>query len=81
MHFKGMSEGLYFEAHPEFYKPIVPDKCKWKTHPLGIEIYVEKKDEGGEGKKEFWPHLLQDKSMEKLNTVSSVASSPLSNHC
>jgi len=81
MHFRGNSEGHYFEAHLEFYKPIIPDKSKWKTHPLGVEIYVQKKqdDESEQGKKEgkkssFWPHLLKDKSLEKLNTVRSLCS-------
>jgi hypothetical protein len=72
MHFQGMSEGRYFEAHLEFYKPIVPEKCQWQNHPLGVEIYIEKKKEQEEGEEneKFWPHLLKDKSLEKLNTVS-----------
>jgi hypothetical protein len=80
MHFRGDSEGKYFEAHLEFYKPIVPDKCKWKNHPLGLEVYIEKKEDekkkegkeekNKEGKGLFWPHLLKDKSLEKLNTVT-----------
>lgn len=65
MQFSGMSEEKYFEAHVEFYKPIVANRCQWKNHPLGVEIYVKKKDA------EFWPHLLKDKSLEKLNTVST----------
>jgi hypothetical protein len=60
-----MSEEKYFEAHVEFYKPIVANRCQWKNHPLGVEIYVKKKDA------EFWPHLLKDKSLEKLNTVTT----------
>ena len=70
MRFRGMSEGNYFEANLEFYKPIVPEKSKWKDHPLGTEVYIEKKKEANE-KGEFWPHLLKDKSLEKQNTVSS----------
>jgi len=84
LHFRGECEGKPFEAHLEFYKPIVPEKCKWQNHPLGVEIYVQKKKEekeekGKEGKtteedddekKGFWPHLLKDKSLEKLNTVT-----------
>lgn len=66
MKFSGMSEEKYFEANLEFYKPIVADKCQWKNHPLGVEIYVQKKDA------EFWPNLLKDKSLEKLNTVSTT---------
>jgi hypothetical protein len=65
MQFSGMSEEKYFEAHVEFYKPIVANRCQWKNHPLGVEIYVKKKDA------EFWPHLLKDKSLEKLNTVTT----------
>lgn len=72
MQFRGMSEEKYFEANLEFYKPIVPDKCQWKNHPLGVEIYIEKKKEEGEEKPKFWPHLLKDKSLEKLNTVRYV---------
>lgn len=70
MHFRGMSEGKYFEANLEFFKPIIPEKCQWKNHPLGVEIYVPKKKEEGDEKPKFWTHLLKDKSLEKLNTVS-----------
>lgn len=71
MDFTGNSEGQYFEAHLEFYKPIVAADCKWKTHPLGTEIYIAKKPQPDETTKEqkYWPHLLKDKSLETVNTV------------
>ena len=81
MDFKGNSEGSYFETHLEFYKPIVAEKSTWKTHPLGVEIYIPKQAEEGEGddkkkkeKQKFWPHLLKDKSLETSNTVCQRSS-------
>mmetsp|Transcript_37501 Transcript_37501/g.69351 ORF Transcript_37501/g.69351 Transcript_37501/m.69351 type:complete len:110 (-) Transcript_37501:633-962(-) len=73
LHFKGESEGKYFEADLELFHQIDPKECKWKTHPLGVEIYVKKKkDDTGKEKGKlsgFWPHLLKDKALEKINTV------------
>lgn len=74
LHFKGESEGKYFEANLHFFHPIDPEGCKWKTHPLGVEIFVKKKkDDTGKEKGKlsgFWPHLLKEKALEKINTVT-----------
>jgi len=73
LHFRGESEGKYFETNLELFRSIDPAGCKWKTHPLGVEIYVKKLGarKKKKGKKSgFWPHLLKDKALEKLSTVT-----------
>ena len=62
MNFKGTSKDKYYEAHIEFYQPILPEESAYQVHPLGVEMIVKKaKDKRNDGKKGFWPHLLKEK--------------------
>jgi hypothetical protein len=64
--FKGVSEGKDYELHIEFYKKVDASGSTYKVLPRSVQMLLQKDKDDQE---EFWPRLLQDKTLEK-NHVS-----------
>lgn len=73
LHFRGVSDGMSYEADLQFYDSIDAKASTYKILPRSIQINIMKKQKGdsasgGNSDKDgpkFWPHLLKDKAMEK----------------
>lgn len=71
LHFKGTSEDKLYEVNIKFFKPIDsknPDST-YKVLPRSVQMHVMKvtkdEDEKDDDEEEFWPRLLEDKTLEK----------------
>ncbi len=70
LHFKGTSEDKPYEVNIKFYKPIDSSNSEstYKVLPRSVQMHVMKvvkEDKGDDDEEEFWPRLLEDKTLEK----------------
>ncbi len=66
LHFKGKSQDKEYEVNIEFFKPVDSEGSKYNVLPRSIQMHImKKKDKESEEEDEFWPRLLNDKTLEK----------------
>jgi prostaglandin-E synthase len=70
LHFKGTSEDKPYEVNIKFYQPIDSKNTEstYKVLPRSVQMHVMKvvkEEDKDDDEEEFWPRLLEDKTLEK----------------
>lgn len=64
--FNGTSNDKKYEVNIKFFKPVDAKDSTYKVLPRSIQMHIMKaKKEDSEEDEEFWPRLLEDKTLEK----------------
>lgn len=64
--FNGTSNDKKYEVNIKFFKPVDAKDSTYKVLPRSIQMHIMKaKGEDSEEDEEFWPRLLEDKTLEK----------------
>mmetsp|Transcript_20916 Transcript_20916/g.30936 ORF Transcript_20916/g.30936 Transcript_20916/m.30936 type:complete len:143 (+) Transcript_20916:73-501(+) len=68
LHFKGTSESKPYAVNIKFFQPIdsKAEGSSYKVLPRSVQMHVMKfPSEKDDDDEEFWPRLLEDKTLEK----------------